>query len=338
MEELFSNKLDPRKTKGVQINNIRSEIEKRKTLDKELLGLNQQKINKCNVCGCPEQTNIDFETNGYSWIKCPECTHVYKNMMPDNDAMTNYFKKATTHVYLDESSFDFRVKNIAQPKYDFMMRYVKNKIGRWLDLATGVADLPYLLKLNKWDFDATELYRAFLDFAEKKTGIRPKQITLLQYYDMFLDNKMELFDVIGAFGYYDLLSDPLEHCKIINRMLKPGGFHGINIPNSNSLSGALVEYLPHSSLRMSTPITISSFTYKSMVKMLGLAGFEVEGILWHGLDIHELLMRIIELDHNFKDSKAYNLLYENINELQHVIDKAKKSDLLLICAKKVREV
>lgn len=337
MEELFSNKLDPRLTKNVQISNVQKEIEGRKQLADKILSLPQVLIDRCNICGNSDQSNVALESKKFVWIRCPDCTHIYRKYIPDYNELAKFFTNETIEVYLDESSFEYRLENITQRKYDFMMRYRDGKPGRWLDLATGIADMPHLLQRENWDFDATELNNAFIKFASKHFGITPKAMLLPEYYEHFKAEKMKPFDVISAFGYYDMLPNPVEHCKLVNKMLKLGGLHGINLPNSRSLSGALVEFRPDSSLRQATPVNISYFTYKSIKRMLTMAGFEMVGVLWHGLDIHELITRIVELDSSFKDSKAYTFLYDNFNTLQEVVDLERMSDLLLLCARKVRE-
>lgn len=338
MEEIFSKDIDPRLTKSVEIRVIEDQIKERQELDRRFLELKQMHISKCNVCGNADQSNISFQTNGFTFIKCPECTHVYKQYIPEFEELKKFYREETVEGYFDESSIEYRLENITKPKIDFMMRYQTGENGRWLDLATGLGDLPHLLKNAGWDIDATELHRPYIDYATKRFGITPKQKPLLEYYNYYKEQGLEEFDVISGFGFYDMSPIPVENCKVVNRMLKIGGLHGVNLPNSNSLTGALVESWPNSALRQSLPNTICSFTYKSMVMMLETSGFEISGVLWHGLDIHELITRIVELDPNFKNSRGYSFLYDNINAFQQVVDKARMSDLILICARKVREV
>lgn len=337
MEELFFKPIDPKKTKGAHIDNQRQYIEERQREAMDLLEVPQIYHASCIVCGNPEQ-KVSFTSNGFPWIKCGECGHMYKQHMPDYDLMVERFKEHTVELYLDEDSIHYRLENITKPKYEFMKRYITGTPGRWLDLATGLADLPSTLIRDGWHVDATEINASFIKYATDSFGFTPHQKTLPEYLADFKNRSIELYDVVGAFGYFDMLPNPVNHIKIINKLLKMDGLVGINIPHCESLTGALAEHMPHTALRPITSIDHSYFSKNSIFHMLKLGGFEVLGMWWHGLDIHELIFRMQEMDPTFAKSKAKELLYSMFNELQTVIDEARMSDTMLLCARKVKDV
>ena len=186
--------------------------------------------------------------------------------------------------------------------------------------------------------DATEINRSHAKAATKRLPFKPKEMTLFEYFESFTRENIQDFDVVGTFGYFDMLVDPVEHAKTINKMLRMGGLMGINLPRSESLTGAMAELWPDTSLRAIPIINYSHFSEKSLFYMLEKSGFEPLGILRHGLDIHELVIRLIEHAPGFGESQAANIIYELFNDLQKVIDQADKSDLMLVCAQKIREV
>ena len=135
-----------------------------------------------------------------------------------------------------------------------------------------------------------------------------------------------------------MMPDPVEHAKTINKVLKMDGLMGVNLPRAESLTGAMVELWPDTSLRAITQINYSHFSEKSLFHMLDQAGFEPISIFRHGLDIHELAIRMTEHAPEFGGSPAAEIIYELFNDLQRVVDEAGYSDLMMVCAKKVREI
>lgn len=61
----------------------------------------------------------------------------------------------------------------------------------------------------------------------------------------------------------------------------------------------------------------------------------MERVWWLGLDVHELVTRIIENDPRFADTQACEILYDQFNELQAVFDRARLSDSVIMAARKV---
>ena len=125
------------------------------------------------------------------------------------------------------------------------------------------------------------------------------------------------FDVVGALGYFDILPDPLNHCKIINNLLCNNGTIAINIPINDFLTGLLTEMFPDISLRQVTPMDYSVFSQKSILKMLELSGFEITALWYHGLDFFELITKIVQTQNNEVDPRKINKLIGLFNEFQY---------------------
>ncbi|MFA7345733.1 MAG: class I SAM-dependent methyltransferase [Terrimicrobiaceae bacterium] len=338
MEEKYFKPFAPLRIKQSQLKDVRSAIAEYQAMSAELLAMPQVYVNSCRLCG-GEQRTEEITVNGFLWALCADCHHYYKVHMPPHEDVLAWLKKsAPVEVYLREEDFQYRLDNISQPKIDFVSRYHAGPPGRWLDVATGLADIPYRLKQCGWQVDATEINSAFAEFATKNWGITPQQKPLEEYYRDFFAAGQDRFDVVSCFGCFDLQPKPLDHFKIANSLLKPGGLLGINQPNHDSLAGALARHKLGRSLRAFIPGDYSYFSRKSLGWALDHSGFEIVGIWWHGLDMHDLIVQIIDGDPAFKDSDACALLYERYDGLQKVLDESRKSDLLLIAARKVAEV
>ena len=142
MIEIFSKPIDPRETKNFHIDNVLERIKDRKNLDRDIQKLPKLPLTACNVCGGSNR-NVVFNTNGDDWVQCSNCRHIYKASIPSPLHLEKFFKESTVEVYLDESGFEYRIQNITKPKYEFMMDQYSGEKGRWLDLATGLGDMPF---------------------------------------------------------------------------------------------------------------------------------------------------------------------------------------------------
>lgn len=337
MEEKFFKPFDPRRIKQSQLENVQSAIAEYETMSAELLSMPQVHVSACRLCGCEERTQ-EVTVSGFKWALCANCHHYYKLHMPAHEDVLAWLKKGSpVEVYLREDDFQFRLQNISEPKIDFVSSYHQGPPGSWLDIATGLADIPYCLKRRGWNAEATEINSAFANFATKNWGLTPQQKPLDEYYQDFITSGHAPFDVVSCFGYFDLQPKPLDHFKMANAMLKPGGLLGVNQPNHDSLAGALARHKPGRSLRAFIPGDYSYFSRKSLGYALENSGFEIAGIWWHGLDVHDLIVQIIDGDPSFKDSDACEILYDRYDGLQKALDEGRKSDLLLVVARKVAD-
>lgn len=338
MEILTFNEIDPKKIKSAHVKDIQLHIKEREIQSAALLKEPQVVYEACLVCGSTENQQEIYKAQGFPWIYCPDCTHKYKKHMPDYERTLDQMREHSVELYLENQDFEYRISHVTKTRYDFVMRYHKGEPGRWLDLATGIGDIPYLFCEKGWDVDATEINESNAKAAAERLPFAPKQQTLFEYVDDFEQRNEELFDIVGAFGYFDMLPNPVEHTKTINKILKMGGLMAFGLPRNESLTGALAELWPDTSLRAITQINYSHFTEKSIFKMLDMGGFEPLGVLRHGLDIHELAMRMSEHAPEFSGSAAASIIYDLFNGLQRVVDEAGYSDTILICAQKTREL
>ena len=69
--------------------------------------------------------------------------------------------------------------------------------------------------------------------------------------------------------------------------------------------------------------------------MLNKSGFKIKGVWYHGLDYYELISKLIQ---KRKKQVKKGSRFFFFNDFQKIIDKNKMSDLLLICATKIKEI
>ncbi len=338
MKIKFSKKLDPSQTKPVKKSDLIDYNKKLHNLSKKIHKEKFFEIKKCLICNSKKLNDV-FSSRDFKWTKCEKCNHLQKKAMPEYENLLKFYEVETVENYLNEVNIDFRIKNLTKPKYDFIKSHLsKTNNKSWLDLASGLGDMPYFLTKKGWKVTSTEIYDPFIEFAQKKLNICHKKMLLDEYFNFHVNNNLQNFDVVGALGYFDILPNPLEHSKIINRLLKKNGSIAVNIPINDSLSGILSHLFPEDSLRQITPMDFSVFSKKSVFKMLELSGFEITSLWFHGLDYYELISKIVQKSSVQFDESQSKILLNLFNDIQKVIDKNKLSDLLLICAKKIRDV
>jgi SAM-dependent methyltransferase len=336
----YFKKIDPFNTKPSNLGDLNDFKMKLISLSKKIHKEKFVKINKCLICKNSRIKKI-FTSRKFEWMECPKCRHHQKKSMPKYEDLIKFYNEDTVENYLNEINIDYRVKNLALPKYNFIKAFIKNnKKKRWLDLASGLGDMPFLLKKKGWEVTSTEIFAPFIEFAKKKLNVIHSKILLENYFKEHSRKKNKKFDVVGALGYFDILSNPLKDAKIINQLLNKNGIIAVNIPINDSVSGALTKLFPEDSLRQITPMDFSVFSKKSIFLMLKKAGFEVVGVWHHGLDYYEMISKLIQntKKNRYQHDDQIKMLGGLFNEMQKVIDKNKLSDLLLICAKKVKNV
>tara|TARA_B100000035_G_scaffold262185_1_gene233515 strand:- start:754 stop:1776 length:1023 start_codon:yes stop_codon:yes gene_type:complete len=338
MQVKYSKKLDPRYTKPFKSEDLDVNNKKFNLLAKNINLLDSFPIKKCLICDSKKLKDAFFSRN-FMWSQCSKCNHLQKKQMPLYEDLLEFYNQETVENYLNEVNIDFRLKNLTIPKYKFIIKNINKNINKnWLDLASGLGDMPYYLKKNKWKVTSTEIYNPFIEFAKDKLGVSHTNMLLDEYYEFHKKSSLQNFSVVGALGYFDILPDPLKHAKIINNLLVMGGTIAVNIPINDSVSGIMSEMFPDQSLRQITPMDYSVFSKESIFKMLQLSGFEITAVWYHGLDFYEIITKLIQNKKNDVNDKKIDILLGLFNDFQKVIDKNKMSDLLLICGKKIKEI
>ena len=338
MKNKYFKPIDPKKTKPANFKDLELFKNKLIKLSKKIHKEKFIKIKNCLICNSKKLKKI-FSSRKFQWMECIKCGHHQKNSMPKYETLLKFYNDETVENYLNEININYRLKTLTIPKYNFIKKFIsKNKKKRWLDLASGLGDMPYLLKKRGWHVISTEIYEPFIKFAKKKLKVNHTNLLLDQYLEYHQKNGLKKFSVVGALGYFDILPNPLEHAKMINKLLEKKGTIAVNIPINDSVSGFLTSTFPEDSLRQITPMDFSVFSKKSIFKMLNKSGFKIKGVWYHGLDYYELISKLIQKKEKKTSEKKVQDLLVFFNDFQKIIDKNKMSDLLLICATKIKEI
>lgn len=162
------------------------------------------------------------------------------------------------------------------------VRYVKRftvlsggrREGRLLDVGSGYGSFLNLVRQNRWDVEGLDVSRFAAEQVHRRYGIHVSVGTLEE-----VGFPSEHFDAIHMSHVLEHLPDPRGTLAEVKRVLKPGGFLGIEVPNefenlgtrTLSVLGLLRPYSVHST-------HIWFFSPSTLRRLSLLAGFDVIGL------------------------------------------------------------
>jgi thiol-disulfide isomerase/thioredoxin len=107
-------------------------------------------------CGiCTSSVSHDFVTiYDYLWKRCKACDSIFVANPPTAEELEKMYKSEefasmNKHIFNEENIW-FRVREIAQPKYDFVEQHVTTDKDTWLDVGCGPGELLYVVQKDGW--------------------------------------------------------------------------------------------------------------------------------------------------------------------------------------------
>lgn len=230
-----------------------------------------KKIN-CLLCQSPIFTVL-FTKNGFDYVRCRKCKHVYVNPQLDEKATLSHYddKSKTT-----ELSYNFISSDKQQEVRGELFRYFFNKIqpkiphGKILDIGCSIGQFLGMGKALGYDTLGLELNEATAKYAEEKNGIKVERKLLHECN--FPDNS---FEIVSLFGVIEHLTDPVGVIKDIHRILKPGGMLIGICPNVQSLVCMALHEL---SRTFTGRLHLSYFSDETLRYLFNNVGFSNEKI------------------------------------------------------------
>ena len=335
---LTSKAVDPARLKGVGIAAFRAAVEQIKVMN-EALAPHRGAQSLCWVCGSKDAVPV-ASIHGIDFVQCRNCTHVFQSHVIPYETLRDYFADDTDiNVHVADGQFEYRINELTGPKVQAIFDRITElgvdvTSGRWLDCGCGSGDMLYVAKQAGWDAVGFDIGKAGVKIAEQ-AGMRAYCTDL----DGFVNGPFKsmegqkLFDVITAFGYLDVLTEPTVALKTIKSLLRPGGFICMHQPHFDSVTHDLNRRFPDMAIRYLNAGQRSSFTRQSIERFLGDAGFEIVLEWRFGLDMYNVRATMSLSQSGFVDSKAYECMLEEFNAFQHIIDKQGKNDTMMVLAR-----
>jgi len=295
-------------------------------------------IEKCYICGNTGKTKPIARIYGFEYVTCERCTHVYATFRLSQKSLNAFYKENEEYAktYTNKEQVKYRAEHIAKPKVEYVMRYADSK-GRgsrktWLDVGCGIGDVLWAVEKHKgWKGTGVEISTVSADQGKKLFGVDIRKQLLT---DFFLENPSQKFDAISFFGYFGLISEPMEELALAAKHLKKGGCIIVGEENAHSLSTIVQQSYPNfTSRHLIPPNVIHQFTEKSLQKGLSNIGFKPLSIWNFGLDFYECMKFMVLLEKDFQNTPLYTFFMKNINAFQSVVDAMDMGDYMVVIAR-----
>lgn len=298
------------------------------TTSKEFANKISIRQKKCPICNNTRSKKLNAFF-GIDYMRCSKCSHVFVSKRLTDENLNSYYSNidiSSTAGYTNKKSLKER-EELFKPKIQFVKKFAKGK--NWLDVGAG--DGAAITVMNRYGFNGNGLESNIQarQFAKKNRRIDlvPKTLD-----EIIIENKR--WNIISFFGVLEHIPDPISALKNSNQLLEKNGIVVIEVPNYDSIS-SFVQNLTGIADRHLEPIThIMLFTEKSLKNALKKTGFTPIAVWYYGMDMIELLKYIKKLDDGFVGSELCISLCEHINEFQKIIDQKRRSDFILMIAKK----
>ena len=295
-----------------------------------------------NVYCCPicesSNSNKFCEVHGYNYSICSKCEHIFSALVLSQEELDKFYdsdsdiKSIQSKIYFDKKIFFDRVKNIAQPKVDFVNNHVEiGKNKTWIDIGAGVGELIYAAKNTGWDIKGLEIDSESVSFA-KELGINIKQELLDDSFDFsfFKDAK-----IISFINVLEHIENPKHFLSKISNTVPKNSYFLIEVPRSESLSSYLNKVFPNNSNRhIYSPDHLHIFSNKSLELLLSDNKFQAEAAWYFRQDFYDLFANLA-LEGSIIDDKVFNKIELLSNKFQKILDENQLSDSVLILARKL---
>lgn len=210
-------------------------------------------------------------------VQCASCGLMYPNPMPvvSGNEMQNNFKDAEE--YFSGPVADKRIKKCE--KTIKMIEKIKSGKGNLLDIGCGRGELAYAAGRQNWRVTATEILKAFAEYARGKFNI---SVLLGEINDLELPEGN--FDVVCLNSVIQYVQNPLLTLKKICSLLKKDGILYIEVTNEDAAIFKISDLFKNIWAKRRTATHLSplfpsfqvyGFNRKSLSKALKEAGLRV---------------------------------------------------------------
>jgi len=225
----------------------------------------------CPICQAPPRRGL-FVKDGFRHVKCPNCGLIYVSLILREDILEQYWRDEKTWAAVLDSQPQVEMDRL---KYQYGLDLVawRLKGRRLLDIGSGNGGFARLAAECGWQVTALELNQ------QNSKRMEAQGLKVIIKHLETADLPSGSFDLISLWEVLEHLVDPGLALVEARRLLAPGGFLLILVPNVESLVTRLLHeksqtFGGHSHLNHFSPQTLAALLDKT-----GLASLEMETVI-----------------------------------------------------------
>ncbi len=287
-------------------------------------------------CPCCDHSTADaeqvFEAFDIAYGRCQTCGHVFVSTQPDTDELTDEFAGSAEHAatYTDDGSTEIRLKQIVQPKLEWVIdtyrRHREGRVARAVDVGAGGGHFVEVCRRAGIDANGYEICAASRSFAQQAFDIQLNAANFLE-----ANNHAGDCDLLTMWGLLEYTPDPRAFLQAARRRLHPtDGMLVVEVPRFDCMGSAIQKQCHETIARHMDPTShVNCFSDQSLATLLHLCGFRPVAAWYFGMDAYEMLVQFaLKMD----DSSMLERLAPLLPALQSSLDAGRLCDDIIIAA------
>jgi len=333
MEIKHGKKLDSYKIKK-DLNKIDS-IEKSKKASTSILAGHD--IKNCPIC-FEEDKKLLGTIYNFTYYECLNCGVAYVLNQPIDTEIekiynSDFYTGMNKILLANDNIIDFRVKNIAEPKFNYIKKNITNDKNSWLDIGCGVGEVIYVASNNGFKTFGIETNENEREYGINKFGL---SITNEYINEKTIDKYLKNYGIISLFSVLEHIKNPHSIIKNISSIQEKNDNLIIEVPHFPSISAySQLTFPDHVNRMMHPPLHLFLFSLKAIEMLLKSYSYEISNVWFFGQDFYEFFSTV-SIFANMNESILYEKLHPLFDDFQEVIDKKELSDEMLIIARKIK--
>jgi 2-polyprenyl-3-methyl-5-hydroxy-6-metoxy-1,4-benzoquinol methylase len=276
--------------------------------------------------------NVAATVFDVDYVTCAACGHWYVDAPPAAGVVLENFRKSDHYagVYTDIESLEQRLRDVVQPKLDWVMEIFRDRTGReprsiW-DVGAGAGHFIEVCRRIGLTAKGYEVNEACRDFARGQFGVE-----LIDADFLAVDPGVAPPDIITFWGLLEYLPEPDAFIgKAADFLHRSQGLLVCEVPRAECLSSTVQATLPHLVARHLDPGShLNCFSDASIATLLLRHGMAPHHAWYFGMDAYELLS---DLARSRKDRELLVSSGELLLCLQRTLDRSRCCDDLVIAA------
>ena len=294
-------------------------------------------IESCSICSSKDRNYLE-SIYDYNYQECLYCGLVYVSSPPGEGPLSDLYHSefysfdVNKILRANDDIIDYRIKNIAYPKVEYVLENKTTSKKTWLDLGCGAGEILSVASKKGFKCLGIETNKINQDYAASKFGLK-----VVDGYinGSTLHKHVHKWGVISMFGVLEHLSNPTSILKSISEIQEKDDNLIIAVPHFPSIAAYSQLTFPDVVNRgMYPPCHLFLFSVKSLETLLNRYSYEITNIWFYGQDFYEFFSTFSIFIKNLNNSILHQKLLPLINKFQEVIDREKLSDEILVIATK----